>query len=612
MLCLIRKEWREFRTVLAALFVLAPAASIALRACRIGWEKASVEESASFLIPLLFGLFVVAVAADLIAGDVRAGRMAFFAALPVRPSALWGAKVLFLAFAACAYLAWLLLVEWTVLELAGKDASMLFARLAERPALLALLATVGAACVLGSTLVDRGLSAVLIGAGWLTAVSLAVRLFDPGRFGLDRTSQEETLSWAAAGVLIPAFLLGSYLAFVRGRIHLGGGGRRLLFALTGFLAIAAPPMAGTAWALGSWWSVGPGDTDVEWRASPESVSPDGRWLLVSAHRKPVGPLGARSHLPAQFVVNLETTHLVDLARIGLVTAPDRDVWYLGTDRIRAFSGEGAWRRRGTMPQAVKYDLAARRVTATRPSTSGDWGPPGSLYGPHRVWRSRDRHVVQRGDGTLATMPAATWLPLNVHAPWGLAVVGEPTPAGPYAIFEVATQRIRRVAALPALLPPVPDGEGVAVTPQGVARLSLDGGAPAPLLDGEVLARAASPDGRILLVVLREGAHLVRADGTPPQPLRGPDGWRSPVAVVWSDDSARFLLVADGRGWTAELGTPELRPFPVPGQHRPVWFDGRRAVFEDRASNTIHVTGANGTIRQLFPAGKLPVTSPSTR
>ncbi len=197
-------------------------------------------------MPILMLLFFLGMSADLVAGDVGSGRITFLASLPVRPGAIWAAKVLFLAWAAGAYLAYLFLTEYLILTVAGHAPLAMFESRAA-PGLIALAwtPTAGAATLFFSTLVDRGIAAVFAAAAVLPALGLAA-------WGAGLLAPDVAPAFALHGsaVLSLGFLGGSYAAFTRGRIHLGYRGRRILLATGTLLILSALGAAGFAARIG--------------------------------------------------------------------------------------------------------------------------------------------------------------------------------------------------------------------------------------------------------------------------------------------------------------------------------------------------------------------------
>jgi len=313
---LIAKEWRESRALIIGFLILAPVASLLIKGLLIGFRHTSAVDSMHFIIPEAFALFVFALSSDLAAGDISSGRVAFFAALPMSPAKVWGAKCLFLAGVSLLYLGYVMLTESVILLLAGKDAASLIGPGAEWMALpLAAVVAAGAATFMFSTLLDRSFAAALAGFGLVAGPGFVFYTFrdELSQLGIGRM---ETYLQAAI-LLTLASLAGSAAAFLAGRIHLGARLRRVIVVGAAFLLVVVPVTAWAGISVHAWIDFDPSDEDV--RLSGQSTTPDGRWAIVSAQRSGKGPLGVRWG-SEHWAVNLETGQVRDFgerARVSL-------------------------------------------------------------------------------------------------------------------------------------------------------------------------------------------------------------------------------------------------------------------------------------------------------
>ena len=241
---LIAKEWRESRALIIGFLILAPVASLLIKWLLVGFRHTTAIDSMQFIIPGAFALFVFALSSDLAAGDISSGRIAFFAALPISPAKVWGAKCLFLAGASLLYLGYVMLTEGMILLLAGKDAASLIGPGAEWMLLpLAAVVTAGAATFMFSTLLDRGFAAALAGIGIVAGPGLAVYSFSDELSQLGIATKETCLQ--AAILVTLASLAGSAVAFLAGRVHLRARLRRVVVVGAAFLLVGG---TGTGWA----------------------------------------------------------------------------------------------------------------------------------------------------------------------------------------------------------------------------------------------------------------------------------------------------------------------------------------------------------------------------
>lgn len=249
---LLHKEWRESRALIFGLLVLGPAASLGVRWLMVlGDGKVHPADPVAAIIPFLLLIYVLAIGADIVAGDASSGRIAFFAAQPVRPATLWAVKAGFLFGTAALYLGWLLGTETCLLFFSGVDPTRLFTvGLVKFGVRLIPAALAGAAVLFFSTLIDRGFAAVI--AALATLALIVVSLWQI-------TEAPERLRAVQLALpvlmLFVAFLAGSFLAFTRGRIHLGGRIRRIALATYAFLLLFGLPMAAAVLKGASAWEI---------------------------------------------------------------------------------------------------------------------------------------------------------------------------------------------------------------------------------------------------------------------------------------------------------------------------------------------------------------------
>lgn len=602
---LMAKEWRENRLLVLGLVLLAPAASVAVKWWLVGWERTAPFDSIFFLVPGLLGLFLVGVAADLVAADAGSGRAAFLAALPVRPIRVWAAKAAFLFLGGALYLGWLLIVEAAILAAAGLDPGHLGGNGTPDRAWRFLVPVVaGAATLFFSTLLDRGLAAVFAALATLAGLGAAFAC-GAAAAGVDPKPGGPAFAPFAA-LLAAAFLAGSALAFARGRIHLRARLRRLGLAAAGFLLVLLPPVGFATAAVAEWRRLDPSDSGLV--IHHLEVHPSGRWAVVGvgADRKR-GPLGVAGPV-RRWALSLSDGTLRDLTDLGHQVAflPDD-----GPDRVRALRLERVPGERGFTRLVTLYDLAAGEVVWTRPSDvaaglPGDGVPWGDLRF-HRV--SKRGRVFLLPDGREFTLPEGAMYHLST-APWGI-VVSRFEGAGRerklhWEVFDGERGEALPVATPPTLLPPARDGTAWAVRGHGdgsvrVLRVPLDGSEPETVLEGRGAA-ALSKDLRRAAVALGERVFLL--DRGDPAPREVPVPGTGPVrTLVLTEDGAALLVVGE-EGCAlvgSEGGKVHATPVPWPtwdGDR--VWFDGRRAlVLEGRGRRLdLHVLG--GEPRRLLP------------
>lgn len=277
-LALFGRELRDARWNLVASFAIAAAAPFVLYGLLT--DRAPDVVMSQFggrvLVPLLFALFAMATASDLVARELATRRIDVLAALPVPGARVWTAKAVFLGVASAAFLAWA--IAWEVLAV-NAIAPSAYAQLIEQlgaavPSLLAGLAC-GAAALFFSTLMERGMTAAIAAIVALTAVAWSIQWAEMPAY---RGEFTQFVACAVPLAIAAAFAVASRVAFVRGPVH---GPSKLRVALNGLVALAALLIpSGACLALGleaaSRLPAGAGDPNL--RAA--FVSADEKWVAV--------------------------------------------------------------------------------------------------------------------------------------------------------------------------------------------------------------------------------------------------------------------------------------------------------------------------------------------
>jgi dipeptidyl aminopeptidase/acylaminoacyl peptidase len=224
---------------------------------------------------------------------------------------------------------------------------------------------------------------------------------------------------------------------------------------------------------------------------------------------------------------------------------------------------------------------------------------------HRV-----RRTFVTGPGHEPTRVPEGWNVMAVTAPWGIALQrragrrkGASSPALAYAGLELANGRVHEIPLRPSRLPFTPEGSVLAISREGdgILAVPLDGGKPHRVLAGRVRTHSLSPDGASLLAATDRGVFLFAAAAPVAARLEGGPQPGSIRHIRWSRDGRWFLIAGPEGGWRGSTACNRLEPFSLPGPGRPIWFDGRRAVLEDRAARRLVLAYANGRARQLLPA-----------
>jgi len=206
------------------------AALCAVAARAAGLDDRAATRTAAYVVPGLVAVYLVLIAADLVASDVSTRRIETLALLPARPVLIWTAKLAFLLLAGLLFLAWTAAVLVALhLHSGGVDAARELARHADL-ALPQLSLALGLACTVlfFSTVLERGVSAVWAAASTFAAAGLVFLAADGG--ALDGFLRPWHLGLGGLVVAI-AFATGSALAFTSGGIHLVGRLRRGLLGI---------------------------------------------------------------------------------------------------------------------------------------------------------------------------------------------------------------------------------------------------------------------------------------------------------------------------------------------------------------------------------------------
>jgi len=390
---LMNREARDARWHLVASFAFAVAVPI----CVHGWWLAGALDAmhakigARVLVPIVFGLFVAATASELVARDVATKRIDALAVLPVPIARVWTAKALFLAVASLAFLACLATTELaSLVAFVGPTVRpWLSEELRASVPSLFLAVAFGGASLFFSTLLERGMAAVLASVVALVAIGCAVQWTAP-------PAAPGAFVYGAAIVaptaLAAAFVFGSRAAFVRGPIHAAGKPRVAFLAFAALVAIAVPSGAALAIGLERTTHLDAGAGDPARRRA--FLSPDGKWIAVEDSVED----GARR------------TWIVSVADGSCRPVHDGTTW---------FPWNGPWLAESSLRVAAasfslldgpccarQLDIEPTRLDVAEESASCGYDPrleradrPVACAGP--------LHVLADGDVTLATKDGAT-------------------------------------------------------------------------------------------------------------------------------------------------------------------------------------------------------------
>ncbi len=376
---LVWKEWRDVRAVTLVAAALVPVAVGVLAWATRDWRSGELLALAA--LPALAGLYWVALASDVVAGDATSGRLATLAALPVRPWKLFGAKLAFLVGAGLAFALWVLAVETAVVTAFGSEHALAsFGRaLPDALVLLAVCAAVAAATAFVSTVGPGGVAAVVLACiglgtgGWLA--------YERARGWSYPLASDEVA--CGAGLVAVAALAAAWIAFARGRVHLVPRARAASIGLGTLAVLLGVPVSAAAWRASEWLELVPGDEQawLRWIVP----SPNGRWLALVVHH--------------------EDVH--DVEALWLVDVESGEEHVLGANGW----GYGGWTRDGLLQaivrsrsgdELVRVDPRTREVVA-RPSDE-DFSAE-SLRGSCWAWArvrsspgAQPPHRIERTDG----------------------------------------------------------------------------------------------------------------------------------------------------------------------------------------------------------------------
>lgn len=319
LVALVSREARDARWHLVAAFALGVAVPLATALWPLGAppDEIVAKMGGRVVVPVVFALFAAATASELVARDVATKRIDALAMLPVPISRVWTAKALFLAATSALFLAWVVAAQLGVVAWARPGA---LARLPEEliagaPYLLPGLAF-GAATLFFSTLLERGMTAVLAAIVVLVAVACAVQWAAvPAAPG-----PASAAGWLAIPiVLTAAFVAASRAAFVRGPIHATSKLRVAVVGLCVVAAVATPAGAAIAFGVERATHLAPGEGDPALRRA--FVSPDGKWVAVEDSN--------RAGASRTWIVGVEDGSC-RLVADGATCLPPQGVWSAGS------------------------------------------------------------------------------------------------------------------------------------------------------------------------------------------------------------------------------------------------------------------------------------------
>ena len=617
MRALIAKEWRENRWLILGFVVVAPLLSIGLKWGIVSWKETDPIHSIKIVIPILTLLYVLAIAADLIASDAASGRIGFLFALPVRPAGVWAAKAMFLLGGAALFIIYLLILEMIILALAGKVVADLFTPYTLRwMFLLVPVAVVGAATMATSALVDRGLAAAILALLFVGGIIWAASLLDGWGVNL---KPDGTVFYVIAALVGGGFLLASLTATTLGRIHLGARFRRVALAAAAFFLVILPP---TAWAgarVHRWLHIEPDQKDIRIRSILD-VDPAGEWALVVVGRPGNGPAGVKGAPFAEWAVNLEDGTVRDLTELGL-TLTGMDTWSEGPGRAVVYRSQPDPERRASIWLRVVCDLAEGKVVSTRPIAPDAPNPMRAVRrGPlltETNWdsRAKERKTTVHREGREPIEISGDWTMSATARDWGLLVYRRVKNAGmEYGLLMTATGEIRPIAAWPGVLPSAPDGHGWTLKTSGtvgrtdcrIDRIPLDGSPVETIVAGKGKANLTR-DGTRALAYIDGRAFWLDADADEPLELPAVRFEDPEPRIHWSADG-RIAVASDGESAyriTATAAGPEVEPIPPPPAAAwPElwlrWFDGERWLAKDNDQSRLLLYGMDGSERQLLP------------
>jgi hypothetical protein len=624
MWALIAKEWRENRWLVIGFLVLAPILSLTLKWGIIGWKATEPSHSMRFVIPLLGLLYVLMIAADLIASDSAGGRYAFLFTLPVRAFRVWAAKVLFLFGSAAVMLAYLFVLEAFLLFLGDKaPAGMITADALEWSVLLIIVAVVGTATLAFSGLVNRGLAAAI-----LALLVVAGLGFTSSRLlGLNIEERPRGLLYLSLCILTGSgFLIASGFAFCLGRIHLGSTRRRIVLASAAFLVVVGLPGTWAGVETHHWCHPQPHEQDIR-ILQVEDVDPTGSWALVAVSR-PHRPFWMKNSAPPRrWAVHLASGTVRDLTELGFMRN-GIDTWTEGPDCIVLHRNQPTSDPKRFTWIRMIYDLEQGKVVSTRPGPTGAVNPfrsirYGSLVreyisGPSKCRLHREGKPPVEVDGTDFQLQTGT------NSEWGVLARrvrrSEGKPGGTsYFMLMLDTGEERPVASALNLLPSSVARDAWLIGYHyenrehyfRIVRVPLDGSPATTVIAAEGLStRMTNRQSTRALAVLDDRTWWIDANSEEPDLLPEIQVARRDARIKWSNDGLS-CLVSDGQDvWriVGEETGPEverigLPPIAVSGDWNGSWFDGERLLLPVENGARLLLFDMDGSSRQILPLGK---------
>jgi len=622
MRALIEKEWRDNRWMILSFLVLAPLLSLGLKWGILGWKATDTVHSMRFVIPLLTLLYILWIAADLIAADSASGQYSFLFTLPVRAGKIWAAKAVFLFTSTALILVYLLGVEVLLLEIGGKSSADLFTvDSLEWSFLLAPIVVVGAAAMTFSALVNRGLAAVLLALLVVAVLGWAASHLG----GLIRDEKPAGPLFYVLCLLTGAgFLVASLTAFSFGRIHLGSRLRRVVLAAAAFLVVIVPPSAWAGIKTRQWLHLEPYQQDIA-ICEVEGVDPSGEWALVMAAR--TGKLwwwSARRAPTAMWAVNLESGMVRDLSDLGW-TRDSIDLWTEGPGRIVLHQFKPTSDPKRWTWMRMIYDLEKGEVISTRPGPPGAPNPGvsnrrGSLIVEWtrncdwwRIYREGREPVEVDCSDKVAYFEAAR----DCRVPIKRLRPSMRKPGGwEYFLWMLDTGEERPIAEIPSLLPSTPDRHGwrfdrffaAGNSNIRIIRVPLDGSPAITVIEGQGVGIRNRQSTRALAVI--DGrAYWLEADAAEPAPVPGGIFATPKPRLQWSADG-RVCMVLDGESAYRIFATtdgPRVEAIAKPqigawSDLWLLWFDGERCLVRDTLRERFFLLNLDGSSRQILPSG----------
>ncbi len=614
----VHKEARDQRAVFLGVALALPVLTfLAFWAFGDRLSAASATDVAGAVLPVALILFVLGVASDLGAGEVRRGTVAFLRRTPNGLSTAFFAKAIALALGAAAILAWQAAVLLGAHGLLGAGPGAGFLETLRAgvlcpPTILVLL--LAGWVFLASTWLRHGGVAIVLAPLLAGALGLPAVLWARSHALLARWLAHD-LGVASLLVVVVALLplLAAGVAFVRGRRHVGSGFAAVVGGLAVLVVLGGSAYAYAGLRLHGLLDFAPGDADVV-LAQP-LLSPSGRVAWLEAARVLDAP--ARE-------LTATRAWRIDLSDGAAVPAGD---WGEPTEAPRA---RGTWGSLVPQPRLVRYRagvldggpvvdwldaesgaaLKTVPVGVDPPDVSG-WRREAARLASRvrdaqgrRVWlRASDGAIEREGEeGPPAARPSEVPFFAGIPGGWlgydarsktvtldatsgevrtldrpGWTVVTWLSPAhglawGPEArVFDLATGESAPVRGRPAgagILLGAVDRDRVLVAGggPGARRATLwnpvtgEATVPAGLSDLEVaswyVAGFDAEDRQVWLVASSDGTRVVRWE---------PDGDRATVLGICDRDANVFALREDGSVYVLEAGRRIVRYGPAAGQ-----------------------------------------------